>query len=180
MTALAEYVRHAERFGGELVFETARSEWVNRLAGEMNELRRSLPPPADITWMAPEERERLLDRREIAFADYHDEVSKRTRRVRDDLMRLRIVCDESEAKRNGKRKAVRRRLAEDTVIMVKQLRSERFPIPVIADKLGITDAHVKRCLREVGQVQDLRNNGRNPSVHAADSAPKSKVRPSVV
>jgi hypothetical protein len=84
-----------------------------------------------------------------------------------DLLRLRVECDAFEARREwvGKR---RRRLAEDTEVMVRYLRAEGFVIGVIAEKLGISDAHVKRCLRLDQRVPDSQKNGSKPTIHAAE------------
>jgi len=90
---LAPYFRHAERFGPEFVFETAEAAWTSEVVASHRELRKRLPRPRDITWMAQAGRDLLLDEREVAFAGYHAEYDRLLAEVRTSLVRLRVEID---------------------------------------------------------------------------------------
>ncbi len=95
---LAPYFRHAERFGPEFVFETAEAAWTSEVVSSHRELRKRLPRPRDITWMAQAELDLLLDEREVAFAGYHAEFDRLLAEVRTSLVRLRVEIDMIEAR----------------------------------------------------------------------------------
>lgn len=95
---LEEFIKHAEKFGAECVFEVASSNGFS-------------------------ERE---------------------------LLQLRIELDAIEAARKGIRFTVgtrRRRAPAETVEAVLALAHEGLVVSAIADKLGVTDAYIRRCLK---------------------------------
>jgi hypothetical protein len=120
---LAEYMRHAELFGVELVYETASGNGFS-------------------------ERE---------------------------LARLRVELDAIEAGRKRGRFTVgsrRRRTPEETAEAVRMLRDEGLVIAAIADKLGISDRHVKRCLNG---SERPKNSPATPHGYAAKVALSQKT-----
>ncbi len=93
-----------------------------------------------------------------------------------ELERLRIDLDEIEAARKHGRFTVgrrRRRATDETVRAVRRLRDEGFVIGAIAGRLGIADAHVKRCLSRSSTVE---NRAANPHGYAADLVLSSEPR----
>jgi hypothetical protein len=120
---VSQFIRHAQLFGTELVFETASENGFSEL----------------------------------------------------ELERLRIELDAIEAARKSGRFTVgrrRRRAPDETVRAARQLRSEGLVVAAIADKLGISDAHVKRCLNRSSTVE---NRPANPHGYGAVLALKSEV-----
>ena len=137
---LEQFVRHAELFGVDCVYETAREVWAN-------ELRDGLPQPRDITWMAPLAREQLLDERERAFADYKAEC----RRVVENLRRLRIELDAIERGRKGPGGKFtvgqsRRRYNGESVAAARALKLDGLTTDEIRVKLGVSFKHAQRLL----------------------------------
>ncbi len=114
--ALRPFVRHAELFGPECVFETATAMWW-----------KTLPSPVDLTWMGSPQRERILEEREQVFAQY-----------RADVLRLRVEVDlitnrGASWKQNGHRP----KRAKDIKQAVVTLAAEGLPPVEIARDLGL-------------------------------------------
>ncbi len=103
---LAPYIRHAELFGTECVYETAQDQWVAevvaRFVARHRDLRKRLPRPRDIGCMTPAASEQLFDERESVFADYRASYAASWRHLRDelnrDLLRLRVELDMLDAR----------------------------------------------------------------------------------
>ena len=86
--------------------------------------------------------------------------------------RLRIELDAIEAERQIGLRGLgrpprRRRSTAETMDAVRALRAEGFVVATIADKLGVSDAYVKRCL--TGE-----NGPANQHGYAAESALNGK------
>ena len=156
---LEEFVRHAQLFGTECVAETAAQEW-----------RRRLPAPADLAWMAPAERQRVLDEGAAVCGE-----------VLADACRLRIELDAAEAEQKNGRYTVgkrRRRSEVETARYAWALALEwgennRGIERKIADKLGISDAYARRALNLGRTMAETPEKApRNPSRQAAKFATK--------
>lgn len=137
---LQRFVRHADLFGVDCVYETAREVWASKL-------RNGLPQPRDITWMAPLAREHLLDERERAFADY----KAWCRLVVERLHRLRIELDALERGRKGPGGKFtvgqsRRRFNGESVAAARALRLDGLTTEEIRVKLGVSFKHAQRLL----------------------------------
>jgi hypothetical protein len=165
---LAAYIRHAERFGTECVVETFTDEQTRAFAGWHRELRRMLPPPVELTWLPPHERERVLDEREAVFADYRRRYEEEFPRVADRGHRLQAECDALDNKdatgatrvpvtvvdddgREHKRavtvgRSRRRRLNGEAAAMAQALQREGLITSEIAEKLGVSFKHAQRLL----------------------------------
>lgn len=137
-------LRHANRFGTDGVLATAVEQW--------------LPGPKTVyagDWFSYDVGS------EIVAADER-------RRRRNQCARLRVEVEAIAAgQRTGfrglGRPTRRRRSSAETADAVRMLRSEGLVESAIADKLGITDATVRRCLK-------AENRPANPHGYAAVSA----------
>jgi hypothetical protein len=159
---LAQFIRHAERFGPECVLETAGQIWWSEL-----------PSPVELTRLLPAEVDRVLDDRERIFAAYHDNVD-----------RLRIELDALEAVRRGQSFTVgtrRRRSEIETARYAHALARELSETGLIrtvvehrvADKLGLSDAYTRRMLKLGREMSGTPQNApRKPSVQAESFATK--------
>jgi transposase-like protein len=166
MPTLTQYVRHARRFGTEGVGQTAAREW-----------RRRLPSPVDLTWMAPGERERILDERQWTFAA-----------VKADCLRLQAeldAIDRSDAeeaerresmRRGGPRKnphvSRRRRSAGERLELVRVLLGEGLTTGEIATKLGVGFGHARR-LRKAA----LNGHEAPPATRASENGVRTPKTP---
>jgi len=152
MTTLEEYIAHAGRYAVECVYEAAKGEWMAGLHARLSVLQDHLPAPVDITWMAPTDRDRLLDEHEQAFSIYRTtEFDNAKQEVVDRLFRLRVELDAIEAGRKGVRFTVgtrRRRSSTETAKAIFVLHDEGLITSEIAEKLGISAPHVQRVLKE--------------------------------
>jgi hypothetical protein len=172
MKTVAKYERHAQRFGVECVYETARMELRVALLEERARLHAALPAPVDLAWMTPDERDRILDDRVPAFAACRRSYETTKDEMERDLLRLRIELEAIESARpvglrGLGRPSRRRRSTAETTEAVRQLRAEgKIPL-YIAEKLGITEATVRRLLK-------AENEPRNPAISLADSALNGK------
>jgi len=74
-----------------------------------------------------------------------------------DLARLSVELDAIEAARKQGRFTVgkrRRRTPAETVDAVRMLRAAGLVVSAIADKLGVTDAYVRRCLKDRSETSE--------------------------
>jgi hypothetical protein len=128
------FIRHAERFGAECVYETARELLI--------------PAPVDLTWLTPAEREQVLDGR-TGFAE---------------LTQLRAELDKIERERKRGRYTVgkrRRRSHAETYSMIVALREQGLVEAAIANKLGISRKWLRELSGE--QSETAQNGGRKPA-----------------
>jgi hypothetical protein len=139
------YLRHARRFGVECVLETAARGWPSMRAVYGSDAF-SYDFGAAL---------RSCDERLRAFRMFRVELDA-------------IDAGRKVGLRGLGRPPRRRRSTAETLEVVRQLRAERLPISVIAEKLGVKDAYVKRCLKAEngaanphGSAVDLHLNGKD-------------------
>jgi DNA-directed RNA polymerase specialized sigma24 family protein len=167
---LAAYVRHAELFGTECVYETAQDGW-------LNERRREFPP-IDLMRMTPAERDEFLAEREQAFAAYKRDVEHAVRW----LQRLRLELDSIEAGRMRGRYHVgrcRRRSRAETRVAAQLLADEGLTRVEIAEKMGVSVKTIDNALSP-GAVQttaDLRSAVRGMKPTANEGGEMGGLRP---
>jgi hypothetical protein len=143
------YVRHAVRYGCELVVETARQE----LAREANSRRQVMPGPVDLTWLPERERERLLDERIAARSVFRAWLEGEMQAVERLPAEIALV-----RRKAGKPSAAASRQRRSTPALREQVVGlhERGLLPtVIADTLNVSDRRVRELLRAAG----YRRNG---------------------
>jgi hypothetical protein len=147
VTTLEQYIKPAEKYGVELVYETAKQEWVGGFDGWRRQRRDQLPRAVDLTWMAPADRDRLLEDRERAFREYRAEFDRQKQEVAERLFRLRVELDRIAFRTGPTVGQRRRRSGDETTRAVQMLAGEGLITSEIALKLGISAAHVQRVLK---------------------------------
>jgi hypothetical protein len=155
---LAAFVRHAALYGDEIVVETARemcTAYANRLRLE------TIPPPVDITWMVPADRDRLLDERIAAREAFRAELIAMKR----DLERLpaEIALARAKAGKTKTAQTPRRRTTPALREQVLALHERGLVVSAIGNTLNVSDRRVRELLAPAG---NRRNGGRQASVHA--------------
>ncbi len=159
---LAPLVRHALRFGDECVLETA----AETCRAYVDVLRSTLiPPPVDLTWMSPTDRERVLDERLVAREAFHVEAAA----VVLELERLpaEIALARAKAgKPSALRLKARRRTTPALREQVRALADRGLVVAAIANTLNVSDRRVRDLL---GKTGNRRNGALNPSVQAGNS-----------
>jgi hypothetical protein len=174
--ALDRYVRHAELFGTECVYETAAQmwpAWAALVREELDAVHEAHPAPVDLTRAVPADHDRRLDEYQRRFKTYKKRVGEaelrlakckhmrglgqpvRVDRAEAMLLRLRVELDMVDARgprwrRNGRKPTS----AGEVKQAVATLAADGLAVAAIASEVGIDVDRVQRL------IDSHRTNGR--------------------